>query len=178
MTTTAKLHTCLILFSLLLLLPFTATAQTPGDGQTQASQPMTELIQLLKEQQLRDAQAYRLQKLEIAVSYLDFRSRRIEAREQELKELKHYRERIEEVIVKLKENPEQWDRSRKQPSLNPQSEQSSDLESRVEFQINQLKERLDRNESEIIILENEILELNRDLVGLEAFVEKNLKLIP
>lgn len=179
------LRACPILISLFVLLPLCAPAQeiTPAEQSNivrevgRMTQSLDKLIRLLKEQHSNNARADELQKLEIAVSYLNFRSRRIEAKEQDLKGKKEYRDRLEEMIAKLKEQAQKRERSSEnaqgsQPTLSSYSKQIADS------RLKQYQQRIETLESETIILDIEIMDLVKGLSELESYVEKNLKLIP
>ena len=142
----------------------------------QMTQSLEELIQLLKENKANTDSAAELQKLEIAVNYLSFRSRRIESKEQDLRDKKLARDRIQELVARIKENPEQWERldnnAQRQNQIQPMSQESA-----LDYRLRQLEERIETLDSEIIALEMEIADLNRELSEFEEFVERQLKLI-
>jgi hypothetical protein len=142
----------------------------------QMTQSMDELMQLLKEGKTQSDSAAELQKLEIAVTYLSFRSRRIESKEQDLRDRKLARDRMQELVTKIKDNPEQWERfdrtAQRQSQIQPTSQESP-----VDYRLRQLEERIETLDSEIITLEMEVTDLNRELSDFEAYVQKKLELI-
>lgn len=142
----------------------------------QMTQSMEELIQLLKEDKTQGDRAAELQKLEIAVTYLSFRSRRIEAKELGLRDKKLARDRMQELVAKIKDDPEQWERF----NINAQRQnqgQPTSQESPVDYRLRQLEDRIETLDSEIITLETEVSDLNRELSDFEAYVQKKLELI-
>lgn len=142
----------------------------------QMVQSLDELIQELKERNIDDGRAIELQKLEIAVSYLSFRSRRIEMKEKELQEKKRSRNRIEELVAKINADPEQWERfdTERQPSSQIQP---INQESPVAYRLRQLEARIETLDNEIVAMELEINELNSELSEFEEYVEEQLKLL-
>ena len=142
----------------------------------QMTQSMDELIQLLKEDKTQGNKAAALQKLEIAVTYLSFRSRRVESKEQVLRDKKLARDRMQELVAKINDNPEQWGRfdsnAQRQNQVQPTSQ-----ESHIDYRLRQLEERIETLDSEIITLDMEIYALNRELSEFESYVQKKLELI-
>ncbi|MBC7962411.1 MAG: hypothetical protein H7Y05_05670 [Steroidobacteraceae bacterium] len=133
------------------------------------------LIRLLKAQQSRNDQAVELQKLEIAISYLNFRSRRIEAKEKELQGMRESRDRMKEMFSEIKAQAEQHEEDSKE-LRSLQSKQPSFAERFI--QPAQWQQRIDKIESEIITLESEIRALSTNLAEIDSYVKKNLILIP
>ena len=171
-----------LIIALLLAAPVYAQTATPELKSDialevfQMTQSMDELIQLLKEDKTQSNKAAELQKLEIAVTYLSFRSRRIESKEQDLREKKLAKDRMQELVTKIKDNPEQWERfdrtAQRQSQIQPTSQESP-----VDYRLRQLEERIETLDSEIITLEMEVTDLNRELSNFEAYVQKKLELI-
>lgn len=165
---------CLILVGLSILLAVSSLAQDVAPAErgdiAQMTRSVDQLIQLLKEQQSRNDQANELQKLEIAISYLDFRSRSIEAKEKELRGLRESRDRIEEMLLELKREEDSPDFSSLQPGQSSFPERSV-LQAHWQ-------QRIDRIQSRISALEVEILDLSSGLDEIETYIEKNLKLLP
>jgi hypothetical protein len=171
-----------LIIALLLAAPVYAQTATPELKSDialevlQMTQSMDELIQLLKEDKTQSNKAAELQKLEIAVTYLSFRSRRIESKEQDLREKKLAKDRMQELVTKIKDNPEQWERfdrtAQRQSQIQPTSQENP-----VDYRLRQLEERIETLDSEIITLEMEVTDLYRELSNFEAYVQKKLELI-
>lgn len=165
----------------LLILPLCVSAQSVKQQSDMAlevfqmTQSMDELIGLLKEERTQNDRGAELQKLEIAVTYLNFRSRRIEAKEQELNEKRQSRDRMQELVAKIEDDPEQWERFDKNADSGPIP--SSFEERPSEYRLKMLKERIDKQDTEVVKLEAEIMDLSRELADFETFVQKNLELI-
>ena len=131
---------------------------------------------MLKEDRTQSDRAAELQKLEIAITYLNFRSRRIEAKEQELNEKRQSRDRMQELVAKIEDDPEQWERFDKNADSSPIP--SSFEERPSEYRLKMLKERIDKQDTEVVKLEAEIMDLSRELADFETFVQKHLELKP
>lgn len=163
----------------MVLFPLSVSAQcaTPaaqGDI-AQLTRSLEGLIQLLKAQQSKNDQAVEFQKLEIAISYLNFRSRRIEAKEKELQGIKESRDRMKEMFSEIKAQAEQREEDSKE-LRSLQSKQPSFAERFI--QPAQWQQRIDKLDSEIITLESEIRTLSTNLAEIDSYVKKNLILIP
>jgi hypothetical protein len=171
-----------LIIALLLAAPVYAQTATPEQKSDialevfQMTQSMDELMQLLKEGKTQSDSAAELQKLEIAVTYLSFRSRRIESKEQDLRDRKLARDRMQELVTKIKDNPEQWERfdrtAQRQSQIQPTSQESP-----FDYRLRQLEERIETLDSEIISLEMEVIDLNREMSDVEAYIQKKLELI-
>jgi predicted nucleic acid-binding Zn-ribbon protein len=112
-----------------------------------------------------------LRKLDIAIAYLNFRSRSIEMFERDLQSARASRNRIEDV-------QEQFQREEDNLSQAFDSNQQEELErAREELRFRQqaIKDRSDRLEEEIILLENRIMDMRSQIDSVENFVQKNLQ---
>ena len=138
----------------------------------QMTESLNEMIELLKSQQSKTAD---LQKLQIAVSYLSFRSRSIEMKEYDLNQKKQIRDRIEETITKIKADPEEWEKFEKR-FQSEKTGQSSDDPRPAERRIKLLQERIETLDSDIIVAEIEIQGLKDELSKYETYVRKQLVL--
>jgi predicted nucleic acid-binding Zn-ribbon protein len=112
-----------------------------------------------------------LRKLDIAIAYLNFRSRRIEMFERELQTTRAHRNRIEDVL-------EQFKREENNLSQSFTSNQQDELQrAREELRFRQqaINDRRDRMDEEIIMLENRIMDMQSQIDSIESFVQKNLE---
>jgi hypothetical protein len=179
MITAAKF---IALSCILLLMPLCALSQDMNFEEKndvalevfQLTQSLDELIHLLKDQNSLNYQSAELQKLEIAVNYLTFRSRRIEAKEQDLMERRFSRKRDEETIARIKEKMRQRENLGK-PLQEPDSKHESPEESSPDELLRILKQNIEQFDSEIILLENEIVAMASNFAEIEAYVENNLR---
>ena len=133
---------------------------------------LIELVSTLRE---RNAQAARRQELELAIAYLQFRSRRIETLEQELRRTEDRRTSSEDFLGQVQEEVRAAEETL--PDLPP------DEADRVRAGMDQIQRRvfaeeakLDRLERQIIDLQNEISAAQRQLATFEDFVLENLDL--
>jgi hypothetical protein len=112
-----------------------------------------------------------LRKLDIAIAYLNFRSRRIEMFERELQTTRAHRNRIEDIL-------EQFKREENNLSQSFASNQQDELQrAREELRFRQqaIKDRGNRMDEEIILLENRIMDMQSQIDSVESFVQKNLE---
>jgi len=123
-------------------------------------------------QQTGDAkEAGKLRKLDIAIAYLNFRSRRIEMFEQNLQASRTNRNRIVDVL-------EQFQREEDNLSLAFDSNQQEELErarEELRFRKQAIKDRQNRLDEEIILLENRVMDMQSQIDSVENFVQKNLE---
>ena len=115
-----------------------------------------------------------LEKLNLAIAYLSFRSRRIETLEREITAIKNTRNNIEEAQKSWNERILSLEERQKQNVGGG----SDDLKKMIEDSRTQLaafKERQSRLGEEIIQLENRNYELQREISSIEKFVERHLE---
>lgn len=164
----------LILVSLLVFFPGVVAAQNAQLSEQRDFSQMTRALEslnlMLQEQETRDDRSYQLQKLEIAISYLNFRSRSIEAKEKELQGLRENRDRLEEMLLEIKREADSDEFRTRKPGPASFAEKSA--------LIDHWQQRIDRIKTEITALEIQIMTLSSGLADIENYVEKNLKLIP
>lgn len=170
----------------ILLLSFLATgsiAQTTETGLTAASnesivrlaEAVEKLAELLKSRSAEDKVDSELRKLDIAISYLNFRSRRIETIERDLGMLRTDRSRIEDTLSNWQE--------RRDMMTNTLEEKSGEEKEALQSQILEMEareklvaQRMARYDEEIIILENRIIELQNELDSVESYVQQHLNM--
>lgn len=113
----------------------------------------------------------KLRKLDIAIAYLNFRSRRIEMFERDLQAKRTIRNRTEDLL-------EQFQREEDNLPLAFASNQQNDLErarEELQFRKQTIKDRQSRLDEEIILLENRIMDMQSQIDSVETFVQKNLE---
>lgn len=134
------------------------------------------LVRLQEQQTSNERREERqLRKLEIAISYLNFRSRRIELLDQDLNVMKSDQRRIEDALNTWQERE---DLLLREIEGKP-SEQREDLElslKELQLRIKGLEQRRDSLEEEIIIQKNRIVDLQDELTAVESYVQQHLKL--
>jgi hypothetical protein len=132
-----------------------------------------ELFQLLKSQQ---HQTDELQKLQIAVTYLSFRSRSIEVKEYDLRQRKESRARLEKIIAKIEEDPDEWDKRDKTFQSNNLGQSSLNEARPSERRIEMLRERIESLDTDILKAELEIQEVKEGLAVYEAYIQEKLNI--
>ncbi len=131
------------------------------------------LTRLLYDQGLQKEQDDILRKLDIAVAYLNFRSRRIEVLERDLQGSRSTRSRLEDVIRQWEQRLERIEQAADSSTPPEQVDLNRDEAAQ---QLKMLRQRLSRLDGEIVGYENRVIELQNDLDSVESFVERNLKL--
>lgn len=113
-------------------------------------------------------------KLDTAIAYLNFRSRRIELLEQDLQQLRTGRDRLASAFMQMGERRNLIEAQARTTITGSSREREKERE---EFQLKMkmMQERLDRSEQEIVILENKIQELQTEISSVESFVQRNLE---
>ena len=171
--------TRLTIIVILLILPLCVSVQgasIESEGKTfnevyQLTQSVHELIQLIKEERSKSDTEINLQKLQIAVTYLSYRDRRREAIEKDLRSRRIARERSEEMLEKIRENPKDYNKANEK---FPKPIGYSSSESWSDFRIKQLEEHMENLDSEISALEVDLATITSDLAQIEDFVDENL----
>ncbi len=128
------------------------------------------LTQQITQQAGAEQQDTTLRKLDIAIAYLNFRSRRIEMFEQDLQSTRANRNRLNDLL-------EQYQLEEKNLSQSFDSNQREALQKANEelgFRLQVVKDRVSRLDEEIILLENRIMDMQSQIDSVENFVEKNL----
>lgn len=112
------------------------------------------------------------QKLNLAIAYLNFRSRRIEALEQDVQANRSAKAQIESTL-------NVWLERQQEMAANDSGLASEEVRQRhddVQMRIDLVKERLERLDNEIVSLESKIYELQGQIDSVEEFVQRNLAL--
>lgn len=112
------------------------------------------------------------QKLNLAIDYLNFRSRRIESLERDAQEARSAKAQIESTLTVWLER--QQEMARGDSSLLSEEERLRNEE--IQIRIDLIRERIGRLDSDIVTLESRIYELQSQIDSVEEFVQKNLAL--
>ena len=173
-----QLLTISVLF-LLLLLPFSpATAAEPKTAPLVPVEALTaavnRLAAALEAEQKSASNKQSMEKLNLAISYLSFRSRRIETLERDITAMKNSRSNVEEAQKTWNERILALEERQKQSQGGVNDDISRMIED-ARTQLTVFKERQSRLGEEIIQLENRNYELQRELSVIEKFVESQLK---
>ena len=167
---------CALFFLLLLPLSPAAAAEqkvvppVPVEALTVA---VNRLAAALEAEQKNASGKETMEKLNLAIAYLSFRSRRIEMVERDITTLKNSRTNVEDVQKNWNERILALEERQRQ---NPGG-MSEDLNRMIEdakTQLTVFKERQSRLGEDIIQLENRNYELQREISVIEKFVERHL----
>lgn len=132
------------------------------------------LTQLLYGQVQQKEQDSMLRKLDIAVAYLNFRSRRIEMLERDLQNSQSMKSRLEDILLQIETRLEQIEDSDR---TGPEAADAADQAQKETLeQQKMLKQRLARTDEKILDYDNRIIELRNQLDDVEGFVERHLEL--
>jgi hypothetical protein len=111
-----------------------------------------------------------LRKLDIAIAYLNFRSRRIELFERDLQSSRATRNRLEDALEQFQRESE----SLSQVFDTTQRDAMQRAQEELSLRRQAIKDRISRMDEEIILLENRIMDMQSQIDSVESFVEKNL----
>jgi chromosome segregation ATPase len=112
------------------------------------------------------------EKLNLAIAYLNFRSRRIESLERDVQETRSAKSQIESTLNVWLER--QQDMAQTDSGLLSEDERLRNEE--IQMRIDLVKERISRLDDEIVSLESRIYELQSQIDSVEEFVQRNLAL--
>ena len=168
--------TVVVLF--LLLLPSSPAAATEQKPLAPASlEALTAAIHRLatamEAEQRSAGNKESLEKLNLAIAYLSFRSRRIEVVERDITALKNTRNNFEDAQRTWTERILALEERQKENMGGPNGDLSKMIED-SKTQMAAFKERQARLGEEIIQLENRNYELQREISSIEKFVERHL----
>ena len=171
------------LLTLLLLLFFpghilaeTATPEVLTEDSVQRlAIAVEDLTRHLVTQAATNGQNQELRKLDIAISYLNFRSRRIELMDRDLSMTKNERDRMKDLADQWQERIEIVRKELEESSGEEKQELDQAL---IELTLRgkTFDQRLTRLDEDIIIQENRIDELQNELDTVESYVKQHLQL--
>ena len=128
------------------------------------------LAKQMAKQAVSNHQDTSLRKLDIAIAYLNFRSRRIEMFDRDMQSMRTSRNRLNDVLEQFKREEDGMSQSfdsNQQEAIERAREQLS-------FRREVVKNRISRMDEEIILLENRIMDMQSQIDNVESFVQKNL----
>jgi len=131
------------------------------------------LAAVLEVEQKNDADKESLEKLNLAVAYLSFRSRRIEALERDITSMKNTRTNAEEAQKTWNERILALEERQKQ-SPGGISEDLNRMIEDAKGQMTILKDRQSRLGDEIVQRENQNYELQKEISVIEKYIERHL----
>lgn len=173
------------LFSLLLLLLVAGNClaqateselrSASDDSIARLAEALETLTRQLESRAAADEQSTELRKLDIAIAYLNFRSRRIESLERELSMIRNERSRLEDASQNWRERQEYLATELEDKTGDEKLSLQRNLQD-LTLRIKNFDQRLARLEEEIIVRENRILELQDELDSVETYVQQHLKM--
>lgn len=161
-----------------LLVPLTPLHAEVSNPTTASIKGLTTAVNRLAdalEMERRDAASKEsLEKLNLAIAYLSFRSRRIEALEREINSMKNMRNNAEEVQKTWNERLAAFEERQRQ-STGDEDEKVSQMIVDAKEQITLFKDRQARFSEEILLKENQVYQLQKEIGVIEQFVESHLE---
>jgi len=146
--------------------------ETSGREMTALSSSIDRLTRVLEAQTKDREQDMLYEKLNLAIAYLNFRSRRIEALEQDVQSTRNAKAQIESTLnIWLQRQEEMLDTE--DLITDEEARQRSE---EIRMRIDLVKQRISLFDEEIVKLENKIYELQGQIDSVEEFVQKNLAL--
>lgn len=134
------------------------------------STAINSLAQQMETQAVGASKDITLRKLDIAIAYLNFRSRRIEMFERDLQSARTSRNRLDDLQEQFQNEEENlsesFDSSQKDAMQRAREE--------LKFRKRALKDRINRLDEQIILLENRTMDMQSQIDSVESFVQKNL----
>lgn len=164
-----------------MLISLPAPAQEPpgfdqlADELRRLSESVDRLSERLDVQSKERQEDIAYRKLEMAIAYLNFRTRRIESLEREIESTKSLRTRMEDSLPMLSERISELEGDMQDyPQGAPQ--ELKDSHKGLLMQYNLTKERIARLGDQVILRENLLYELQNEIRDVEDFVQKNLEM--
>lgn len=167
----------LILFMVAVALPTAVLAsgeQASGANVDRLAAAIERLADLYEDGRKQVEAEALTRKLDTAIAYLNFRSRRIERLEQDLQELRTMRDRMDTFLVKMEET-RQIEDAQTRSSVSISDDEAEKRRQEHELTMKMMQERIDRTDREIVTVENTIQDLQEELSSVESFVQRNLE---
>jgi len=171
----------LIFFTLTLLGPLPALSEPTGNETRLATEVarLTSVLENLSQQLDNEKQQrendVRFRKLELAIAYLNFRSRRIESLERNIDNQRSIRSRIEENLPIVAERIRDIElRMQEYPQGAP--EELTEARDDLLTQQTLFRERIARIDDDLVMKENLMYELRNQISDVEAYVQRHLEM--
>lgn len=164
----------------LLSIPVTSLAE-PSDEEASAGSmerlavAVETLVKHLEAHATEKNEDMELRKLDIAISYLNFRSRRIELMERDLTMIRNDRSRYEDTIRMWQERLDLLLTEMEEKTAD-EREELERSQAELEMRVKGFEQRLTKLDEEIIIQENKITDLQNDLDAVESYIQQHLQL--
>jgi len=176
-----KLWCGVIVFLTVMMSSLPAPAQEPQGSDQLASElrrlsaSVDRLTERLDAQSKERQEDIGYRKLELAIAYLNFRTRRIESLEREIESTKSLRTRMEDSLPMFSERISELEADMQEyPQGAPQELKESHKGLLMQYTL--AKERIARLGDQIILRENLLYELQTEIRDVEDFVQKNLEM--
>lgn len=151
----------------------------PGNGKSSLAPEITalaasidRLARALEADDGKSEQDMLFRKLNLAIAYLNFRSRRIEMLEQDLQEARTSKDQIESTLNVWLQQREDLDNEDSSLPTEETRQRREELKVRIDL----VKSRVSQIDSDIVNLENKIYQLQDQIDSVEEFVQNNLAL--
>ena len=141
-----------------------------GEELRALSTAVNSLAQQMETQAAGASKDITLRKLDIAIAYLNFRSRRIEMFERDLQSARTSRNRLDD----LQEQFQNEEENLSQAFDSSQKGAMQRAQEGLKFRKRALNDRINRLDEQIILLENRTMDMQSQIDSVESFVQKNL----
>ena len=138
---------------------------------TAAIERLAELQQAGRDQQEQQALS---RKLDTAIAYLNFRSRRIEMLEQDLQEMRVSRNQMDTILVQMDEKGQLLIAEARSGTIGSTSE-TAKARQEHEMKIKLVQKRMSQMDQELMLLEIKIQDLQDEISSVESFVQRHLQ---
>lgn len=113
-------------------------------------------------------------KLDTAIAYLNFRSRRIEMLEQDLQEMRVSRNQMDAILIQMDEKGQLLIAESRSGTIGSTPE-AAKVRQEHEMKIKLVQKRIGQMDQELMHLEIKIQELQDEISSVESFVQRNLE---
>ncbi len=113
-------------------------------------------------------------KLDTAIAYLNFRSRRIEMLEQDLQEMRVSRNQMDTILMQMDEKGRLLEADARSGTIGS-SPEAVKARREHELRIKLFQERMEQMDQEMVLLENKIQGLQGEISSVESFVQRHLE---
>jgi len=176
-----KLYACSVLaLCCLALAPHSGAQELPATDAVatelrQLTRTVEKIASQLEKQQLERQEEVRFRKLDLAIAYLNFRSRRIESIERDIETQRTIRSRMEENLPMLADRIRDLEaRMQEYPQGPPEELQEAHRDFLNQTDI--LRDRIARIDDHLVMRENLLYELQGQIRDIETFVQRNLEM--
>lgn len=138
---------------------------------TAAIERLAELQESVRDQEEQEALSRRL---DTAIAYLNFRSRRIEMLEQDLQEMRVSRNQMDTILIQMDEKGQLLIAESRSGTIGSTAE-AAKVRQEHEMKIKLVQKRMHQMDQELMLLEIKIQELQEEISSVESFVQRHLQ---